>query len=552
MEAGDGRQDEPGPLRGVAPGWGDHPMPFAGSSPWRPSGRVATDSSVVAGGFATVLVLALIGCAASPLPDGSRSGPHETGAAARTTPEPPRSFIDTSPSPPSGRTIEVRSGGDLQAALDRAAPGDVIALEPGAVYTGPFTLPVRQGTGWTTIRGVDERTASIRGQRVQPREAARMARLQASGDSVITAAPGAHHYRLVGLEMSPSPGSFLYNVVLLGSNENDVARMPHHIIIERCFIHGDPRKGSRRGVALNGAHLAVIDSWLSDFKEVGADTQAIAGWNGPGPFRITGNFLEAAGENVMFGGADPVVTNLVPSDIEIRRNHVAKPLSWRSGTQWSVKNLLELKNARRVLIEGNLFERNWPAAQKGFAILFTVRNQDGAAPWSVIEDVVFENNIVTQVAAGINILGRDDSARSGQARRIAIRNNLFSEVGGGTLGGSGILFQILNGTADLAIEGNTASHTGAVVMAEGEPHTRFVYRANRTRQGTSGIMGTGTGAGAHTLRTYFPRAIVEDNGASGRGAALRALCAALAPADRPRDHCGASVARAEGSAGTGP
>ena len=90
-------------------------------------------------------------------------------------------------------------------------------------------------------------------------------------------------------------------------------------------------KGGRRGIALNGGAMAVVDSYLADFKEVGADSQAICGWNGPGPFKIVNNYLEAAGENVMFGGADPSVRNLVPSDIEIRRNTLTKPLTWRIG-----------------------------------------------------------------------------------------------------------------------------------------------------------------------------------------------------------------------------
>jgi hypothetical protein len=33
----------------------------------------------------------------------------------------------------------------------------------------------------------------------------------------------------------------------------------------------------------------------------------------------------------MFGGADPSIPDLVPSDIEIRRNHLFKPLSWKIG-----------------------------------------------------------------------------------------------------------------------------------------------------------------------------------------------------------------------------
>src|SRR4029077_7943394 len=135
--------------------------------------------------------------------------------------------------------------------------------------------------------------------------------------AVISAEPASHHFRFVGIEMRPAKGASLVNVVLLGSRETTVVELPHHIILDRCFIHGDPLQGSRRGIALGSRETAVIDSWISDFKERTADSQAIAGWNGPGPFRIENNYLEGAGENVMFGGADPTVHGLVPSDVEV-------------------------------------------------------------------------------------------------------------------------------------------------------------------------------------------------------------------------------------------
>ncbi len=266
--------------------------------------------------------------------------------------------------------------------------------------------------------------------------------------------------------------------------------------------------------------VTIVDSHFSDFKEVGADSQAIAGWNGPGPFRIINNYLEGAGENVMFGGADPSIADLVPSDIEIRRNHIAKPLTWKSGEPgyegkaWTVKNLLELKNARRVVIEGNLLEGNWPQSQNGYAVLFTVRNQDGAAPWSTIEDVTFANNIVRRTASGINILGRDDIRPSQLARRITIKNNLFEDVGGQRWGG-GTLFQILNGASQVAIENNTALQTGSIIVAEGPPLEGFVFRRNIVAHNAYGIIGTGTAPGTGTLEKYFPGAVIEGNVIAG-------------------------------------
>ena len=155
-------------------------------------------------------------------------------------------------------------------------------------------------------------------------------------------------------------------VVRLGAgDESRLADLPADIVLDRCWIHGNPTGNARRGVSLNGIRLAVVDSFVFDFHEVGADAQAIAGWSRPGPCKIVDNYLEGSGENVLFGGADPRINGVVPSDIEIRDNHFFKPLSWRvgdptyGGIHWTVKNLFELKNARRVLVEDNVLENSW-------------------------------------------------------------------------------------------------------------------------------------------------------------------------------------------------
>jgi hypothetical protein len=440
-------------------------------------------------------------------------------------PELPRATVDVAWPGRPRRTVPVPAGGNLQEALDDALPGDEIVLQPGAVYTGPFHLRARKGDAWIVVRSAALDKLPPEGQRAGARHAAAMPRLEAASGSVITVEQGAHHYRLVGLEVRPAPGTFLFELITIGEPPGAAGQEAHHIIVDRCWVHGDPRKGGRRGVALHSSFTAVIDSTLTDFKEVGADSQAIAGWAGPGPYRISNNLLEAAGENVMFGGADPAQAGLVPADIEIRGNRMSKPLAWKKddpdfeGTPWAVKNLFELKNARRVLIEGNVFERNWAHAQNGFAILFTVRNQDGTAPWSTVEDVRFERNIVRHSGSGVNILGRDDAAPSGQAARIAIRHNLFTGIGEPAWGGAGILFQILNGTRDVLIENNTALHAGSLIMAEGHPHHGFAYRYNIAAHNQLGAVGTGTAPGQATLRRYFPGCKVTGNVFAGGRAA---------------------------------
>jgi hypothetical protein len=375
-------------------------------------------------------------------------------------PTPPRAFIDTSYRPPSGRTIPVGKGGDLQAALKAAQPGDVLVLEPGAVFQGNFSLPKKSGTEWIVVRsGAPDGTFPRPGTRVTPDIAPLMPKLVSpNSNPAVYTEPGAHNYRFIGVEFTiASSVKDVYSIVALGGEQTSDADTPRDLVLDRCYVHGQPQTMTRRGVLLNGASSAVIDSHVSEIHAAGADSQAILGYNGPGPFKIVNNFLEGAAENIMFGGADPKIQGLVPSDIEIRRNHLFKPLTWFpgdqtfAGVQWTVKNLLELKNAQRVLIEGNLLENN-----SGPALLLTPRNQEGAAHWSVVQDVLFQSNMIKNTATGFVGQTTDDGRQSQPMKRIAIVNNLWHvsrTFFGMTSGRRGVL-------EDLLIDHNTAAPCG--------------------------------------------------------------------------------------------
>lgn len=449
-------------------------------------------------------------------------------AADVELPEGPRQLVDTMVDS-AGRVIQLDANGNFQAALDSAEPGDIIELAAGAVFRGNFILPRKSGTQWISIRsGQRKGKLPLAGTRVSPVDKTKMATLTSASGPILVTAPGAHHYRFTGIEFRPATADeltslirpiaqpvFLDTLIKLDAPKTSGDHHPHHFIIERCYLHGDPLVGGRRGIIMNSAYTAVVDSYLSDFKMEGADSQAIIGWDGTGPFSITNNYLEAAGENVMFGGADPTVTDRVPADIEIKGNHFAKPLSWMPGnteyqkTNWSIKNLFELKNARRVLVEGNLFEYNWIAAQNGYAILFTVRNQNGKAPWSVVEDISFSSNVIQHVANGINILGHDDINASQQTRRILVSNNLFDDVGWNHEGGT--LMQLLEGVAHLTIEHNTALNTDKIIASDGVPHQWTAIQNNIVMHNQYGIIGTGTGVGLPTLEHYFHSVKMQGN-----------------------------------------
>lgn len=420
--------------------------------------------------------------------------------------------------------VVVGPGEDLQRALDTAVPGSTIALEPGATYVGNFVLPVHGGRAFITVRTGTGKTpdAVPAGQRVLPTDAAALATIRSPNElPALQTAAGAHHWRLVLLEFGPNatPGNDLIRLGDGSARQSSLAAVPHELEVDRCFIHGDPHQGQKRGIALNSAATRITNSYFADFKLVGQDSQAIAGWNGPGPYLIENNYLEAAGENLLFGGADASIPNLVPADITVRGNHVSKPPDWRR-ERWSVKNLFELKNARRVLVEHNLFEHNWEAAQAGPAILFTPRNQDGRAPWSGVADVMFRGNVVRHVAAAINVLGYDDVHPTTQTTRISIHHNLFAEVDASRWGGSGAFLLIGNGAREVSVDHNTVMQSGSVVATYGRPTHGFVFRNNLVRHNAYGIKGDGRATGQDTIAAFFPDAVITHNVFAGGPAAI--------------------------------
>ena len=410
---------------------------------------------------------------------------------------------------PRGATLSVPADGDLQAVLELAQPGDTIALEPGATYVGNFQLPVKNGSSYIVIRtGGDARLLPRPGARISPAYAPLLAKLKSPNASpALSAAAGAHHWRIETVEfLANATGAG--DIVTLGSGSQTAEQMPHNLILDRVFVHGDPLLGQKRGVALNSAMTHIINSYMSDIKRVGQESQAIAGWNGSGPYVIENNYLEAGAQSILFGGADPSIPGLVPSDITIRRNYMTKPLEWRT-EKWQVKNAFELKNARRVLVEGNVFENVWVAAQAGYAILFTTRNQDGRAPWAVVEDVTFRYNIIRHAANAINILGYDSPNPSAQGSRYRIVHNLVYDINGPAWGGGGNFLLIGDQPRDLVVEHNTVSHTGTAVAVYGKRDggpavvEGFVFRDNLMRHNTYGVKGDNLGIGSATLDVYF-------------------------------------------------
>ncbi len=350
--------------------------------------------------------------------------------------------------------------------------------------------------------------------RPAPQAAANFAKLQSPNamPTLTTAASGdASYYRLMGLEVRSSASMTYALVQLYNGAATSVSQIPQWIILDRVYVHGAAAQTIQRCVMLNSRSSAVIDSWLAECHGKGLDTQAIIGWASPGPFSIVNNHLEGAGENVMFGGADPAITGVVPSDITFRRNHVVKPLSWKG--VWTVKNLFETKNAQRVLVEDNIFENNWADGQTGFAFVLKSQNQGGRCNWCVSQDLTIRGNLIKNSPGGFNVAATQtfDGGTAIPANTIRIENNVFQDVAQSEQAGARILFQLLDGIRQVEIAHNTGFTDDKIIMFDGAPTVGLVVRDNLFSRGLYGVFGSGKGEGSAALAYYAPDGVFRGN-----------------------------------------
>lgn len=352
-----------------------------------------------------------------------------TAASTSSVPELPRKYLYTKPGPGWDGTADATPGNaaQLTAALaalmdvdpDRTAPY-IIQLNKATSRSGKFMLPNYPGSFKTYIRTSGYLDLPEYGDRTVPGDdSAAYATIKNVGSEVaLWAEYGAHDFHFIGIEIA-SDESLCYALVNIGADQNtsiapsELSEIPTDITFDRCYLHGNTLGILRRALAFDPINGTIIGCHIDKCQDTGTDSQAICVFNTPGPIRIHNNHLEGAGENILIGGGDPSIKYLVPSDIEITCNFFTKSLTWKAddpsygGTAYIVKNLLELKQGERVLIEGNVFEKCWPQGQVGQAILFTPRNQNLTANWSIVNDVTFRKNYIYDVNRLIDIYSRD-------------------------------------------------------------------------------------------------------------------------------------------------
>lgn len=452
-------------------------------------------------------------------------------ASGGSLPEEPKVSVDTAmPETIATRTI-CRSGcdygnGQFQLALDEAKPGTTLVLEAGATYTGRFVVRKKAGSGWIVIQSSALPRLPTEGNRVSPGDAVNMPKLVSpNSEPAVDFELGAHHYRFAGIEITgklKTTSRTVYDLVRLGFDPStgraaqSPASLPNHIVFDRCFIHGNPAGNYKRGIAMNTGTAAVVNSHISDIHVVGQETQAIAGWNATGPWKIENNHLEAAGINLLAGGAIASSADMIVSDVMIRRNHFFKPLSWKSddpsycGIHWEAKNLLEIKHGRRFLIDGNVFENSWSDAQEGWAVRIVLFGD----PHDTVTDIAFTNNIVRHAANGLDVCGACSGVPLIPVSRVLIKNNILADISASpwsSYPGAGWALMLRENARDITVDHNDLFQSGTILLMSGTPGSGLVFTNNITLHNSYGIFGDGVGVGNKALETYYPGYIFRRN-----------------------------------------
>jgi hypothetical protein len=354
---------------------------------------------------------------------GAKDGPAELPKACYYT------AIEGTPSP--GKQIRVGAKADLVSAIEDAKCGDTLLLPAGASFdvkvlpskkcddqhyitvrtdTPDSKLPpegTRISPAWGGIASLPGRPAFAQPSGGPAKLLATLVTRRAEGVSL------GDHFRFIGIEWTTAPDT---NIGRIATAEHS-----DHIIFDRNWIHSGEGSEVGHGVGItDGSHMiAVINSYISGLYCIArtgkcTDATAVGGGRGDEPIstlKFYNNFLESAGENILFGGS---AATIVPTDIEIRRNHLFRPMLWKegqpgytpapSGQPFIVKNNLELKSAIRVLVEANLLENTWGGfSQTGFSILLTPKSQANQCPVCRVNDVTIRYNRIRNVAGVFQI-----------------------------------------------------------------------------------------------------------------------------------------------------
>ena len=380
---------------------------------------------------------------------------------------------------PEGPGAIVKAGENLQAALAAAAlAGKAVQTEDNAIFEERIKLP----TGSRLVFGAGSGVHGV-------------------GEPAVWLRAGFHDVKMGGGRFTSTHA----DVLAFGentANQKTVESAPHGVHLIDCLV---PTHRGRRGYSLHAADVTLDNCQGLDIWHIGSgDTQGVYILNGPGPYRITGGRYQAASENFLAGGDRPQIPNMVPADITIDGVEFDKPDSMR-GVSCNVKNNVEFKSARRFAVRNCRVHGCWRQGQDGVAFTLTPAGDgEDRVPVDasgIVEDGVIEDNLIWDVAAIFQVVGRNVHAYTERPlNNVSIRRNIVAcdrikNVGTGqflSIAGEVAGIEVVDNVGFVDGSSLVYAYRGTVIEKDGVKHGgqnlgRVVFSRNWTPMGKYGF-----------------------------------------------------------------
>jgi regulation of enolase protein 1 (concanavalin A-like superfamily) len=445
---------------------------------------------------------------------------------------------------PTGNMTKLQAALDAAKAINTAPQKIIVRANNGSgsqcVYQG--SLNTRQPAGTAQILIQSSAIASLPGlhQRINPAAHAQfMPKLLTTTANSPVLQPRfgevPAYYKFEGIDFQASSTQDTA-IVAVGDPEQITSetKMPHNFVFWHCAFRptSESSVNIKNAITVNGHSVTVLDSYLGPNSYHGNESHGIGLTYGT-KLSFVNNFNGAASIPILVGGATSLIEGATSADIEYRQNYNFRNPAWQTDTSRAraIKNLFELKNAIRVVVEGNRMENNWVDAQAGHAILFQCVFDSG--DWCKIEDVDFRNNFILNSTSIGTVNGRE-YMRGTNVRRMAFRNNLWQNINPPAYGNSSNPtphLSISRGPLDIRLEHNTFRQPNGnkTVSLVGDPDgdntgeertAGFIWRNNIADGWGCGFFGDSTSCGLSGINHYLHGYVISHSVAVGDSSTL--------------------------------
>ena len=411
---------------------------------------------------------------------------------------------------PTGNATKVQAALDIAKNRNTVSQKVIVPAGCRADSTTGITGKVPVGNEMITL--ISSGTLPISHKRVGPIDEPQMFTVRATGANVgaFNTATTSHHYKLRGIIWEANIQQ--NEIVRLGnpSTEDTEAEISHHFIIQHCIIRptNEFSVNISNAINMNANDVSLIDSYIEPNSFAGQESHNVLSYSAEGRHVIDNNYAGGASINVFYGGAAASVLGMVPTDIEIRENHLTRPLVWKpSNPSWdgkarATKNAWELKTGSNIVSQGNKLENVWTDAQQGISAFIQATCDSGN--WATANYVNFAYSWHYNIEQGIEFRGSEYRGTI-QSRKSWYSQNLLEQ-----LTNRAYLFLQAWDVRMNHVTALSVSNSSAVMDSE----TRgpgFIYQNSIAFNGDFGWFGSGAGQGLAGLNVYLPGFIFQDS-----------------------------------------